>query len=197
MLATGHALAIQSALAAVGGALPLPRALHIVLQLCEASGEAHAQGIVHRDLKPGNILVTNGQVQVLDFGLAAQRGIQGTSGTLNYMAPEILYDEPVSESSDLYAVGVMAYELFAGRHPFADATNATELITHIFETTPDVSALPISFDLQNVIARLLDNGLICGPAGPNVLRFLPPLVATPADLGRGLCILEGALTASA
>lgn len=135
---------------------PFETQIDLVIQTLRALAYLHRRGILHRDLKPGNILVTNGQVQVLDFGLAAQRGIQGTSGTLNYMAPEILYDEPVSESSDLYAVGVMAYELFAGRHPFADAANATELITHIFETTPDVSALPISFDLQNVIARLLE-----------------------------------------
>src|SRR3954469_19826887 len=96
-------LSLQSALAAASGALPLVRALHIALQLCEAVGEAHAQGIVHRDLKPENVmLVRRGSdpdfVKVLDFGiarldwadrsgsLATQAGL--IFGTARYISPE-------------------------------------------------------------------------------------------------------------
>ena len=68
-------MSLQSALGAAGGAMPLPRALHIALQLCEAAGEAHAQGIVHRDLKPDNVMLVlraddPDYVKVLDFGIA-------------------------------------------------------------------------------------------------------------------------------
>ena len=68
-------LSLQSALAASGGTLPLPRALHVALALCEAAGEAHAQGIVHRDFKPENVMLVKRRhhsdfVKVLDFGIA-------------------------------------------------------------------------------------------------------------------------------
>jgi serine/threonine protein kinase/tetratricopeptide (TPR) repeat protein len=117
----------------------------------------HRRGLVHRDLKPANVLVVSGQVKVLDFGLAVvlerARGIgHPLAGTPAYMAPELYVGFPASKSSDLYAVGVIAYELFAGRSPFR-ADNFGALRTAVLETTPDVSS--VDPRLAPVIARLL------------------------------------------
>jgi serine/threonine protein kinase/tetratricopeptide (TPR) repeat protein len=117
----------------------------------------HRRGLVHRDLKPANVLVVGEQVKVLDFGLAVvleqSRGLgHPLAGTPAYMAPELYLGFPASKSSDLYAVGVIAYELFAGRSPFA-ADNFGALRTAVLETTPDVSSLDPR--IAPVVARLL------------------------------------------
>src|SRR5579859_7937808 len=96
--------------------LPADKKLQALVDIVQALKYLHRRGILHRDLKPANILVANGQVKVLDFGLAVIHEQQhsdksSTSGTLAYMAPELLIGESASESSDLYAVGVVAYEL--------------------------------------------------------------------------------------
>ncbi len=83
----------------------------------------HRRGVIHRDLKPSNVLVDRGQVKVVDFGISELRERvtreEGITGTLAYMAPELLNGGLASEASDLYAFGVLAYELWVGRHPFA------------------------------------------------------------------------------
>ncbi|MCY1076528.1 serine/threonine-protein kinase [Archangium lansingense] len=89
-------------------------------QMLQALLYLHRRGIIHRDLKPGNVLVVDGLVKLLDFGLAIgpeQRARSLRSGTRGYLAPELLRGEPPSVLSDLYAVGVIAHELFLGRHP--------------------------------------------------------------------------------
>ena len=101
-------LSLQSALGAAGGAMPLPRALHIALQLCDAAGEAHAQGVVHRDLKPENVMLVKraddpDYVKVLDFGIARLNwGEQSMAtaaglifGTARYISPEGAQGEKV------------------------------------------------------------------------------------------------------
>src|SRR6185295_9934924 len=91
----------------------------LLVQTLEALAYLHRRGILHRDLKPSNVLVVDGQVKLLDFGLASVReGAHGKVGTPAYMAPEVLLDKPLGPASDLYAVGVIAYQMFAGRHPY-------------------------------------------------------------------------------
>jgi non-specific serine/threonine protein kinase len=123
-------------------------------QVCAALAAAHEKGIIHRDLKPANIKVTpDGQVKVLDFGLAQAARIEtaaGTSddstmdspvqlpklaGTLPYMAPEQLRGDPVDARTDIYALGVVLYELATGERPFGDS-QATKLIGDIQHTAP-------------------------------------------------------------
>lgn len=131
----------------------------MLVQVLQALAYLHRHGIIHRDLKPDNVVVMNGQVKVLDFGLAvAQEYLKSSeeivAGTLGYMAPEVLQGEPASIASDLYAVGVMAYELFAEKYPY-EVTDVTQLINDIMFTEPDIGELGLGPVLENVLKRLL------------------------------------------
>ncbi len=131
----------------------------LLVQLLQALTYLHRRGIIHRDLKPSNVLVTDGKLKTLDFGLSIGREQQPTddmgsttAGTIGYMAPEVLMGIAASEASDLYAVGVIAYELFTGQHPF-DSDDPGILINNIFEVIPQVSDIPPG--LSSVVERLM------------------------------------------
>lgn len=109
-------------------ALPVLEVLEIVRQIAQAMQQAHAAGLVHGDLKPSNLMrEPNGAVRILDFGLAAQADPQATTsmqqldpqGTLAYMAPERLCGAALAPASDIYALGVVLYELCSGQRPHA------------------------------------------------------------------------------
>jgi hypothetical protein len=125
-----------------------PRAVQVdlLVQILRALAYLHRHGIVHRDLKPNNVLITGEHaLKVLDFGLAMGRNDarQGrAAGTLPYMAPELLLGDAASEASDLYAVGVVAYEMLAGHHPFKLTGTRTDLVARIIGYEPDLSPLP-------------------------------------------------------
>ena len=104
-------------------ALPMADAVSVAAQICDGLAYAHSQRTVHRDIKPANILLTrDGAVKLVDFGLAAQLGTHsfaGGAGTYAYMAPEDFHPEEQSDrQSDIWAVGVILYEMLAGRRPF-------------------------------------------------------------------------------
>lgn len=130
------------------GTLPEKEWISISLQIAAALEEAHEHGIVHQDLKPGNIMVTpKGQVKVLDFGLARLLDADAASeltatltqtdgaGTLPYMAPEQLRGDPVDARTDIFAAGVVLYEMSAGQRPFQEK-QATRLIQQILNEAP-------------------------------------------------------------
>lgn len=134
-------LSLQSVLAASGGAIPLPRALHVALQMCEAVGEAHAQGIVHRDVKPDNVMLVQVAddadfVKVLDFGIArvnwGDLGMETAPGlifgTPRYISPEGARGERVGPQGDVYSIATTVYQMLAGRAPFqGDSANLLDL----------------------------------------------------------------------
>ncbi|MCI0397163.1 MAG: ABC transporter substrate-binding protein [Chloroflexi bacterium] len=144
--------------------LSLNDVLVYIRQVCLALEQAHAHGIIHRDLKPENILVTASQtVKLMDFGLArtsdgARLTTEGTLlGTFNYMAPEVLMGEAASLQSDLYALGVMFYELAAGRSPFEGENLVAILSQHIHAPVvpPSTFNSAIPATLDGLIVRLL------------------------------------------
>jgi serine/threonine-protein kinase len=123
------------------------QAVEILLPTLSALEHAHRQGIVHRDIKPENVMVTReGIVKVADFGLArayadAQITEAGTvTGTVQYLAPEQLQGEPADPRTDLYALGVVAYELLTGRLPFTGETPMAIAYRHLHDPLPRPSA---------------------------------------------------------
>lgn len=141
---------------------PIHRRFELLIQLLNALTYLHRRGIVHRDLKPANVLVENGQVKVLDFGLSVSRdrGLNDsdegdfTAGTLAYIAPEVLMGEKPDIPSDLYAVGLMGYEMISGQHPF-DVFNVGKLVNQILTEFPNFELLDIPQPATNVFVRLL------------------------------------------
>lgn len=104
---------------AAAQALRVPAKAELLSQLLSALIYLHRRGVLHRDLKPDNVLVSGGRVRVVDFGLSvAVDRATGTAGTLVYMAPEVLMGGSATPAADLYAVGMIAYQLFAGRLPY-------------------------------------------------------------------------------
>jgi tetratricopeptide (TPR) repeat protein len=142
-----------------GASKPLADKLTLIIQMLQALAYLHRRGIIHRDLKPDNALVVSGQVKVLDFGLAVARGHKDTSelpsGTLHYMAPEIMAGADLTESADLYAVGVMAFQLLSGEYPFNRSQSLEKQLNDIIEQPPNLSLLAVDDALVEVVGRLL------------------------------------------
>ncbi|MGO4882941.1 MAG: serine/threonine-protein kinase [Bryobacteraceae bacterium] len=140
------------------GRLPPDKALEIARKLCAGLAAAHAQGVLHRDLKPANIMIDGrGQVVITDFGLAGLAAEMANadirSGTPAYMAPEQLSGKEVSVQSDLYALGLVLYEIFTGRKAF-DADTLVELI-RMRETGPPISVSTVVRDLDPAVERAI------------------------------------------
>lgn len=116
--------------------------IDLLVQTLQALVYLHRHGIIHRDLKPGNILVSEGKVKLVDFGLAIkpQESSNRLAGTFAYLSPEALRNEPPEMASDLYAVGIIAYELLVGRHPF-EANYLAQFISETLHRPPDLTPL--------------------------------------------------------
>jgi tetratricopeptide (TPR) repeat protein len=127
----------------------------LLLQMLQALAYLHRRGVIHRDLKPANLLVVEGQLRVLDFGLSVmhdQAADQAVAGTLGYIAPELLLGSPPSELSDLYAVGVIGYELYTGQ-PFINSDDTQLLIEKTLTEAPELGNIA-NPSLAAVIGRL-------------------------------------------
>ena len=145
------------------GRLPKEKAGQISQQLCAGLAAAHEQGILHRDLKPANVMLDErGRVRITDFGLAGFteeiRAEEAMAGTPAYMAPEQLAGEGVSIQSDLYALGLLLYELFTGRRPYVGESRAELLEVQRAKAPPTPSSWVEGLDpaIERVILRCLE-----------------------------------------
>jgi hypothetical protein len=149
------------------GPIPAETALDYVDQLLDAIGDAHGHGIVHRDIKPENVFVMRGgRVKLSDFGAAyvarASRltAVGQVVGTMGYMAPEQIAEGSVDERTDLFAIGVLAYEMLSGRNPFgaSDGLNSMQIINKVVnEPVPELPrSIPgVGGSVRKAVARAM------------------------------------------
>ena len=180
--------------------MSLGESVDVLRDVARALAYAHERGIVHRDIKPDNVLLSSGTAVVTDFGIAKALQLSKSSapgstltqvgssiGTPGYMAPEQAAGDDVDHRADIYAWGVMAYELLAGAHPFAGKTSAQQLMAaHIAETPlPLAARVPNAPALASLVMRCLAKDPAARPASARaVLEALPAVsgsgdVATP------------------
>lgn len=137
--------------------LATDRVLDIVAQTASALHAAHAAGLVHRDIKPGNLLITpDGRVKITDFGIARiadQVPLTATGqvmGTVQYLSPEQASGHPASPTTDIYSLGIVAYEALAGRRPFTGESQVAIAMAQINETPPDLP-VTVSEPVRNLV----------------------------------------------
>ncbi len=131
------------------GRLEPPSAARLLRQLCDGLEYAHGHDLIHGDVNPSNVTICDGRrLKILDFGLSCPVGCDelATFGTVAYSAPELIRGEPVDQRTDIYAMGIMAYEMVTGSKPFPDADLCT-LMRHDFrEEIPDPAARAPALD---------------------------------------------------
>jgi serine/threonine protein kinase len=209
------------------------RGLSFALQICRALSAAHAKGVVHRDMKPENVFLQrtpDGEeiVKIVDFGIAQlrtneeaaagakQRRLTRTGmifGTPEYMSPEQAGGKHADLRADVYAVGIILYEMFTGAVPFTGETFLGVLAKHLNETAPPLCAVypevAISLELQATILRALEKdpdaryqsmgelsqALGATPEGHGVFRASAPLASSPTEFHEYQAVPTGAFTA--
>jgi serine/threonine-protein kinase len=152
------------------GPLGAADAIDIAAQVADGLAEAHGRGIVHRDIKPANLMVTRtGRVKIVDFGIArlpsstAVTTAGGVVGTPAYMAPEQARGERVDARADLWALGVVLYEMLAGRAPFAGASVEETLYAVLHKAPEPIERLVAG--LQPAVARIVGRALVKDAVG--------------------------------
>ena len=145
------------------GRLPADKAVEVARQLCAGLAAAHEAGVLHRDLKPGNVMLDErGNVRVTDFGLALLaeelRETNAVEGTPAYMAPEQLTGREVTARSDIYALGLVLYEVFTGRRAY-DARTFDELLKLHRTDTPPTSPSSLVKDIDPLAERVIERCL--------------------------------------
>jgi TolB-like protein/tetratricopeptide (TPR) repeat protein len=183
------------------GTLSIPDATRLLRELADALAYAHGQGVVHRDLKPENVLLADGHAVVADFGIAravrqaresAAPGAAPNTGTLTeagtslgtpaYMAPEQAVGGAIDHRTDLYALGVIAYEALAGAHPFDARTAQAMVAAHIAQTPPPLPGRrrDVPPALATLVTRLLAKDSAARPASAElVLEALDAVGSSP------------------
>ena len=162
------------------GRFPEDKAVDLARQLCAGLAAAHQRGVIHRDLKPANVMLDgSGKVRIMDFGLAAVGAVEDIrAGTPAYMAPEQLLGREVTARSDIFALGLVLYELFTGRRAFTAATIGELVAQHETRSLTPPSAIVSALDpgIERAILRCLE-------ADPD--RRPPSALAVSASLPGG------------
>ncbi len=163
------------------GRLPPDKAAEFARKICAGVAAAHAQGVLHRDIKPANIMIdARGELRITDFGLAGigsqMEGAEIRNGTPAYMAPEQLSGKEVSVQSDIYAVGLVLYEMFTGSLPFKTDSLAevTRMRRENRVTTPSAFVSDLDKTVERAILRCLDADPRQRPASALALAALLP-----------------------
>jgi serine/threonine protein kinase len=147
------------------GAMPAGRCTDILLQVCDGLACAHGLDIVHRDIKPANIFLLEGdRVKLLDFGLACASGTEdlNIAGTVHYAPPEQIDGWPVDVRSDIYSMGVMAYEMLTGSKPYPGKNLAEVMELHCTQDLPDPAG-----QVPGIPQALRDFVVTCGRCKPD------------------------------
>ncbi|MFI9786555.1 protein kinase [Kitasatospora sp. NPDC051984] len=177
------------------GSFPPDRALDIAAQMLDALHAAHQQGIVHRDIKPSNLMIDqDGRITVTDFGIARTLAdtrittAHAVIGTALYMAPERAEGKDASATSDLYSVGVVLYELLAGKPPFTGDTPLEVVLKHVREPVPELPET-VPAPVRAVVAKSLakEPGARYPDAAAMALAARQAM-STPAGLGAVLAL---------
>ena len=161
------------------GRLPEDRAVVVANEICAGLAAIHEQGILHRDIKPSNLMLDGrGRIRITDFGLATLTSLNGAgdvrSGTPAYMAPEQLEGREVTVRSDVYALGLVLYELFTGRHAFASGRDPSRSTTPSRPETPSSHVRSLDPTIERAILRCLEPDPAARPASAvAVARALP------------------------
>jgi hypothetical protein len=161
---------LASHLAGAPGPLPVAEALAIIDQVLSALDAAHSQGIVHRDVKPANVLLTgDGQVKLADFGIArrfddldaALTGVGLVLGTPRYLAPEQVQGKPTGPTTDVYAVGLILFEMLSGEVPLVGDTPVATAVARQTQPVPDLRELRP--EVPNDVIRAVERALARHP----------------------------------
>jgi serine/threonine-protein kinase len=156
-----------------GGPMPIPTVARIMLQTCSGLEEAHGAGIIHRDLKPDNILLQEKTerpdwVKLVDFGIASLLGnnqekrltrVGVVIGTPEYMAPEQFTGKPLDVRTDIYALGVLIFEMLTGRAPFESPAYDVLMARHLMDEVPQLNKfrpdIPENSPMDHIIAKCM------------------------------------------
>ena len=151
------------------GPLSLEEGLQIIFQICDGLEAAHSQGIIHRDLKSQNVIINDsGQAKIIDLGLARASHLEGMTatglilGTPEYMSPEQVMGKRVDERSDLYSLGIIMFEVFAGKVPFTGESAIAVGYKHLKEPSPTLGS--VQRNLPQKLSAVVDRSLQKDPA---------------------------------
>ncbi len=176
----------------IAAGMSLADVLAVAQQICRGLAAAHARGVVHRDLKPENVLFEelhgDGEtlhIKVVDFGMAQTEEAShwcepvpidepGTRvGTPSYMSPEQAYGTPIDGRADLYAVGVLLFEMLTGHKPFRGENKTATLLAHLHDSPPAMSVVaperPVPFEVERLVSKLLEKDAADRPSSASAV----------------------------
>lgn len=179
------------------GALEPRFAMKVLASLLDALGAVHRTGVVHRDVKPANVMLTSGGVVLADFGIARSPESLGLTaadalmGTVPYLAPELFHAETPTPAADVYAVGILGYELLSGRQPFQAGSTAAVMYMHMHEPPPplpDYVAAPVAEVLWHALEKDPSHRWADGAEMAEAVRHV---LAGPVEAGEDLGAAPG------